>query len=311
MKDFTNLIEALKELNMSEMEKTATPEIQTMEEMEQDYIEFTKISKTLKFDFAKWIPSLGANMRCLVPGEMATILADTGVGKTTLLQNIALHAAPLKTLLFEIELPGTLTFERFIALQTKTPSQIIEKHYENGKRVEWKRSALNHIYTCSRSKIRIEDIERIINSAKEKMGERPALVLIDYIGLIGGKGISKYEKMSYVAEEIKKIAKSTRTIIIVASQISRPPKKDGEKESGEVFLHDAKDSGSIENSSGVLLGIWREGEGGKAMKIKILKQTKGRGGHIAHCEFNGETSRIEEIPLPKANNWAKYAPAAC
>jgi replicative DNA helicase len=204
MKDFSDLIEALKEINQANNKETRPVEIQSMEELEADYIEFTKLSKTLKFDFASWIPSLGQNMRCLVPGEMATILASTGVGKTTLLQNIALHAAPLKTLLFEIELPGTLTFERFISLQTKTPSSAVEKYYENGKRVEWKKSALSHIFTCSRSKVHVEDIERIINEAKNKIGERPAIVLIDYIGLIGGKGISKYEKCLTLPRRLKR-----------------------------------------------------------------------------------------------------------
>jgi replicative DNA helicase len=301
MKDFSDLIEALKEINQASNKEQREVEIQSMEELEQEYIEFVKMSKIRKLDFAKWIPTLGQNMRKLVPGEMATILADTGVGKTSLLHNIALHCAPLKTLLFEIELPGTLTFERFAALQTQLPSRIVEEYYENNKRVEWKRSALSHIFTCSRSKIHIEDIERIIKGAHEKMGDSPALVLIDYIGLIGGKGTSRYEKMSYVAEEIKKIAKATKTIIIVASQVHRK-KEDAGK---EITLHDAKDSGSIENSSGVVLGAWREGERGEVMKIKILKQTKGRGGFEACCEFHGETSTIREIPKPKgAYDWA-------
>jgi replicative DNA helicase len=302
MNDFSALIEALQELDRKSRGVPETIELQSMAELEADYQEFTKVSKLRKFDFAKWLPELGQNMRSLVPGEMATILADTGVGKTTLLHNIALHASPLKTILFEIELPGTLTFERFISLQTRIPSSVIESTYEGGRRVEWKNSALEHIFTCSRSKLHIEDIERIINGSKEKIGGYPTLVLIDYIGLIGGKGTSRYERMSYVAEEIKKIAKSTKTIIIVASQIHRKSDEQG----GEVYLHDAKDSGSIENSSGVVLGVWREGETGNAMKIKVLKQTKGKSGFIAHCEFNGDTSRITPIQKPKdLNSWAK------
>jgi len=202
-----------------------------------------------------------------------------------------LKAAPLKTLLFEIELPGALTFERFLTLQQKKPGYAIERSYMTGEKVDWKsRKDLDHIFVCSSSKITIEILEGLINSAEKKMGERPALVLVDYIGLIGSKGASRYERMSYVAEQLKVIAKATNTIMVCASQIHRKG-EDG----GEVNLHDAKDSGSIENSSGLVLGVWREGEDGRSMKLKVLKNTKGRAGFIVHCDFNGETLTINEI----------------
>ncbi len=289
-KDFSDLISSLQELNRLHT-KSDLPELQSMEELEQDYVKFTKESKALKLDFGKWLPSLRLKLRPMVPGEVCTILAATGVGKTTILHNIAYKIAPLKTIIFEIELPGTLTFERFISLQTQTEGDVIEGTYERGDKIKWKQSALSHIFTCSQSRLGIEDIERIIKNSHTKIGEKPAVVMIDYIGLIAGKGNSRYEKMSMVAEEIKKVAKECNVSIIMACQI--PRKKDAD--SDEVYLHDAKDSGSIENSSGIMLGAWREGKGGQDMKVKILKQTKGRGvGSIIDCHFKGETSLIKE-----------------
>lgn len=290
MKDFSDLIGALQDLNKQNLGQNNEQELQSIEELEDDYIAFTKESKTLKYDWGHWLPSLRNRMRPMVPGETGTVLAETGVGKTTILHNIAM-SCKLKTILFEIELPGTLTFERFIALQENKSGDLIEKTYEEGKKVEWNRSALDHIFTCSRSKIDIESIESIIRNGHKKIGCHPALILIDYIGLIGGRGISRYERMSYVAEEIKKIAKATKTIIIMACQVAR--KKDAK--TGEIFLTDAKDSGSIENSSGVVLGAWREGVEGENMKIKILKQTKGKAcGYMVDCNFKGEYGLITE-----------------
>lgn len=297
MKDFSELIEALQDLNRSNNPQVQVDDLKNMEELENEYIEFSKMSKELKFNFGNWLPSLTGRMRALVPGEVCTILADTGVGKTTILHNIAMKCFPLKTIVFEIELPGTLTFERFVSLQTQQPSHLIEKTYEEGRKIEWKRTPLSHIFTCSKSKLSMEDIERIIINSPKKIGDKPAMILVDYIGLITGKGTSRYERMSFVAEEMKKIAKSTKTIIIMACQIHRK----GEDSTGEIYLHDAKDSGSIENSSGIVLGAWREGDNGEIMKLKILKQTKGKaGGYIVNCNFNGETSLItERIPSLK------------
>lgn len=292
MKDFSDLIEALQDLNRSNSPQAYVDDLQSMEELEKEYIEFSKQSKDLKFNFGSWIPSLQERMRALVPGEVCTILADTGVGKTTILHNIAMKCAPLKTILFEIELPGTLTFERFLSLQTQKSSSIIESTYEAGNKIEWKKTSLNHIFTCSKSKLTMEDIERIITNSPSKIGGKPTMILVDYIGLITGKGTSRYERMSYVAEEMKKMAKATKTIIIMACQIHRK----GDDSTGEIFLHDAKDSGSIENSSGIVLGAWREGKEGEIMKLKILKQTKGKsGGYIVDCNFNGETSLITQF----------------
>lgn len=291
MNDFSQLIEALQELNRKN-NKSDLPELQTMEELEKDYIEFTKHSKTLKYDFGSWLPTLGRRVRAMVPGEVCTVLAETGVGKTVILHNIAINAAPLKTAIFEIELPGTLSFERFIALQTQIPGSTIEASYERGQKVDWKRSALDHITTCSQSRLSIEDITRIIKNAPDTIGYKPALVMIDYIGLLFGKGNSRYERMSTVAEDVKKMAKELNVIVIMASQVSRK----GADASSEIFLHDGKDSGSLENSSGIVLGAWREGEFGELMKLKVLKQTKGKAsGFTLDCHFKGETGLITEI----------------
>ncbi len=289
-KDFSFLINALQELNSTNLNYNHEPELQTMEEIEADYIEFAKKSKDLKYDWGNWLPSFRKRMRPLLPGELGIILAETGVGKTTILHNIAM-STKLETILFEIELPNTLTFERFLQLQTQTKGEVIERTYESGQKIEWNKSAMSHINVCSLSRLNIESIERIINNAHTKTGKKPALILIDYIGLVGGKGTTRYERASYVSEELKKVARSTNTAIICASQVSRKKEDQG----NEIKLTDGKDSGSIENSSGVVLGAWREGDGGNTMKIRILKQTKGIGqGFTVECIFNGETSLISE-----------------
>jgi replicative DNA helicase len=103
-------------------------------------------------------------------------------------------------------------------------------------------------------------------------------VMVDYVQLIRGAGKSRYENMSMVAEELKVIAKATNTILIIASQIAR-------KEEGEIGLHDAKDSGSIENSCGLILGAWRDSEDKNRMMLKVLKNTKGQSGRIIPCRI--------------------------
>lgn len=264
--------------------------VQSMAELEREYAAFVKECNTSMLNLGKWLPTLGLHVRGLVPGELVMMLADTGVGKTACLQNIAVHAAPVQTLLFELELPGTLTFERFVSMAEQIPGGEIFTTYKKGETVDWRTARnLDHISVCSKSRLTPQDIEKIILQTELKTGHRPKLVLLDYIGLVQGVGKSRYEKISSVAEEMKVIAKSTKTIIVIASQISR---KDDEEP--EIFLHDAKDSGSIENSAGLVLGLWRDPQDASCLKVKVLKNTKGKPGAIVNCNFNGLTMTITE-----------------
>ena len=74
--------------------------------------------------------------------------------------------------------------------------------------------------------------------------------------------------------------------------MARPEKS---KASLEPKLHDAKDSGSIENSAGLVLGAWRPDHG--TMLIKVLKNTKGKSGIVIECNFDGSTMQLTERPL--------------
>jgi hypothetical protein len=248
-------------------------------------------SKKTTLDLGKWLPPLGRYVRGLVAGELVAILGATASGKTACLQNIALHSYPLVTLMFEMELPGSLTFERFIQISQGMTGAQVHHRYDGGEPLVWDTDPrLENIHVCTKSRITTDELETIINKSEAKIGTRPALVIVDYAQLVHGRGTSRYERASDVSEKLKVIAKETRTVVVFGSQVQRKAKD----ESNEVFLHDGKESGSIENSSGLVLGAWRDDQDAKLLKIKILKNTKGQPGAIIACNFDGETLRITE-----------------
>ena len=270
----------------------------SLAEMEPAYRAYATAVETCSLDLGKWLPSLRNWIRPLVPGELCFLLADTGVGKTAIMQNIALEAAKgLKTLFFEMELPPEMMFERFVAIRMNWKAKKVEEGYRVGDTIgeETLDKMCKHIFVCTESRLTTEKLEEHINRAELKIGERPRVVIIDYIGLIGGAAKSRYERLSNIAEELKVIAKTTRTILIVASQIGRK----SESEGPEINLHDGKDSGSIENSSGLVLGAWRSEKDSTVLHLKILKNTRGKPGYIANCNIDGETLRITEQPTQR------------
>lgn len=272
--------------------------VYSMYEAQAAYIRHLQNLESSTFTFSRWLPSL-ACVRGLVPGELCCILAATSVGKTALLQNIAHRARPLYTLMFELELPLTLMFERQVCAASDLAHYEVEQAYKQGQTWdEGIKNMLDHIYVCDKSGLTVAKLEEYINRAELKTGWKPQLVLVDYIQLLKGVGSGRYEKTSNVAEDLKTLAKDTQTIVIASSQIGREKCK----ETGEPFLTSAKDSGSIENSSGLVIGAWRDSKDLSRMFLKVLKNTKGITGTVVPCRFFGQSmSIVEEAPEQQTN----------
>jgi hypothetical protein len=265
----------------------------TVAEMEQDYRRFVGAMEKNSFPLSKWLPSL-SKIRPLVPGELVCVIGDTGTGKTGILQQIAKAALPLPTLMFELELPKELMFERFAAMASRNTCAFVEGAYRASKTETLSHvldDKLKNLFICAESRLTVPQIENFIMRSELKIGERPRVVLVDYIQLIGGTGANRREKISDIAEDLKVMAKATRTIVVVTSQIARPQNQDAD---WEPSLHDAKESGSIESSCGLLLGAWRDLTDGNLLNIKVLKSTKGGAGLKIPCNFDGERMIITE-----------------
>lgn len=261
-------------------------------ELEKEFSSFAINSEGNSLSLGHWIPSFKKALRDVVPGEVLTFLADTSTGKTAILQNLAIHARPLNVLFFQMELPANLMFERFMQIHKKTTGESILSNYKTGNKMQWDRSSMNHIFTCPSSRMTVESLQDLIIKSELKIGSRPQVVIVDYIGLMKASGKSRYEKMSDTAEELKRIAKDTNTIMILACQVHR---KEGESNTTEITLHDAKDSGSIENSSGVVIGAWRSpSDPEKTLIMRVLKATRSRKNFTVQCNFHGETMTITE-----------------
>jgi hypothetical protein len=250
----------------------------------QHYVDRVRTIDENGVDLGKWLPSFRQNSRILLPGDMVVILSDTGVGKTAILLNIAQSQRPLCCIFFELELSTEPMCERFIARTTKTNTLDVETKTKRGEKFDV--SEWDHVFMCPSSKVSIDDMREIIVKSELKTQQKPALVMVDYIGLMDGMGGKRYEKISNIAEGLKQLARETNTVIVVASQINR------DKDRTEVNLHDAKESGSIENSAQLVIGAWRPSN--DRICLKILKNTKKAGQAVINCIFDGNRQFIGE-----------------
>lgn len=259
-------------------------------------------SKSVGICLGKWLPSLKKFTRPMMPGDLVTILADTGMGKTAVLTNLAYSQSPLPTIFFELELSPEAMVERFSARDLQATCLEIEKMVAAGRKLDVK--GWSHVFTCPNPRVTVDDMEKIIVRSELKIGKKPALVCVDYIGLISGGVGKRYERISQIAEDMKRLARETNTVVVIASQVHRAEKFKGqqtyETDTGEVGLHDAKDSSSIEHSSQLVLGMWRTSP--TDMNIKLLKQTRMPCGQTIHCKYDGDRQTISELP-PNEEGW--------
>jgi len=240
-----------------------------------------------RVDLGDWLPSFRRICRRLVPGEVVTIIADTGVGKSMILQNIAYRCA-VPTLFFELELPDTLLFERFAAMALGMSCSRIEEAFSTGPGFA---VPMAHVYVCPVARMTVAEMTDITRKAPLRMGRKPIAVMVDYVQLLSGGRSDRYEQTSDNAEALKRFAKETGTVVFVASQRKRTLE-------AEIKLHDAKDSGAIENSSGLVLGAWRDTADKGRLMLKVLKNTKGTAGDVVRCRIVGAEMRIEDEAQP-------------
>lgn len=266
--------------------------IYTITEMEEHYKKFVNSMSSRALYLGKAMPALRSLVPLpLFPGELVLILGDTGVGKSAVAQTIARGAAPLATLFFELELPLDAMYVRFVQMEMNCTHEEVYGDYRSDPNASYATNfhGLRHILTCPESGLTSERIESYIGRSELKFGKPPALVIVDYVGLMKAQGArSRYENTSAAAEALKVIAKRTETVVVVASQVSRPDKE--KRSTPEVRLHDAKDSGSLENSAGLVIGCWRADQ--DRMTLKILKNTKGKSGDTVEVPFDGAKMRI-------------------
>jgi len=266
-------------------------------EMEGAYQRFVAKSVESPLDLGLWLPSLRKCARRLVPGDLVTVLAGTGVGKTAILQNICLAFATTPTVFFQMELSEEAMFERMVAFKTKWTGEAIEHGYEKGSAIG--PEALGRMFPklliCNRSGLSLPVVEKYVDKAELKLGERPRLVLLDYVQLIQGSGDSRYERFSQIAEDARQLANRLGVTIVMTSQIKRK----SEDSAPEVTKTDAKESGSIENSSSLLLGAWRTTDefGNDTMFVRVIKNSRGTVGVTIECNWDGSMRISERSPV--------------
>lgn len=211
------------------------------------------------------------------PGEVLMISGPSGAFKSAFLQNILLnacHKTKRHVLFFSLEMPSVRVLERTVQIALEEYTYRVESGFKSheGYREhafdELSKLHADKLIVCDRPGLTIEKVEHYTRLARARFGQIAA-VAIDYLGLMGADGAkSEYERISYVAENSKHLAKRLNVPVIILTQISRAAAL-----SGDVGMHSAKGSGAIEASADYFLALMRNDR--KELVLRLCKNRNG------------------------------------
>ena len=205
----------------------------------------------------------------LRPAEIIIVAARPGLGKTSLVVNIAQTAASehQKVVgIFSLEMASQQLVTRMLCSEARVDSHKMRSGYLS--KDDWKRLAKT-MSKLARAKIFIDDtagisvVEMRSKARRLKAEHGLDLLIVDYLQLMSGTSPNsrgrfenRQQEISNISRSLKGLAKELNIPLIAVSQLSRAPEQ--RKGDHRPQLSDLRESGSIEQDADLVLFLYRE-----------------------------------------------------
>lgn len=200
---------------------------------------------------------LGLNYQFTVyPGEVMILFGDTGIGKSTLLMNIAVAFKDLRWLWLSLENTESLTFRRMAQIELgMSKEDILDLAHEEKLPLD----GLHHITVVS-DEISIDQLPHLV-------AEHNAHIVV--VDTLDGLNIQDFRgDVNARTEELGRmlpgVARRCNTIFIVVHHIS----KDAAKQL-RLTVHSGKGGSSVEQKADIAIGLTKYGE--RTLQMESLK----------------------------------------
>lgn len=255
---------AIAEIISIETEKLNKPkkisETVSLSTYKEQYARYQNGEQTIKGTLTGWkrLDSLLGGLR---KQELIILGARPSMGKSEVISQLAINLsiAKVPTLIFSMEMTVNQICNRLVArwfgirAQNLEQGMLTQQQYsmlcQNWSQFE---SACQHLTLDTSPSLTTNQIKHKITM--EIMSNNIQVVLIDHLSKIGGKGISRYEKITDDVGDIKRIAQEMDIPIILAAQLNRNVVN---KENPRPNMADLRDSGAIEQDADKIILIHR------------------------------------------------------
>ena len=200
-------------------------------------------------------------------GDLVIVAARPGVGKTSLMLNMAYTAAmkyKQRVALFSLEMGNEQLVQRFVASETAIDSQRLrrgdlkEDEWGTLTKVSMRMSDLNMFLDDTPS---LTPLDLRVKARRIYQEHGLDMILVDYLQLMqgessNGRGMdNRVQEISYISRSLKQIARELNVPLIAGSQLSRLVEQRSDK---RPMLSDLRESGSIEQDADIVMFIYRD-----------------------------------------------------
>lgn len=243
----------------------------------------------------------------LHPSELIIVAARPSMGKTTLVMNIAEHAAiqsHLPVLVFSMEMPADHLAIRMMSSLTRIDHDRLRVGKLN--EADWPRIT-STLHILSEAPLFIDDQGGLSPAEMRARARRLAkehgqlgLIVVDYLQLMkipGFKAENRTAEISEISRSLKSLAKELSVPVVALSQLNRSLEQRTDK---RPVMSDLRESGAIEQDADLICFIYRDevyNQDSPDKNIAELIIAKQRNGPIGRVKvaFLGQYLRFESL----------------
>ena len=202
---------------------------------------------------------LDAKIVGLEPGDVVVVAGRPSMGKTAFAMQIAEHVSEtLSVQVFSLEMSAQQLAMRQAASVGKIDLMKLrtgELNDDDWTRLTYALGKLNNrpMFIDDRSGLSIHQIRARARQTKRKHGL--GLIVIDYIGLIEGKGENRATTLGEISRGVKAMAKELAVPVLLLCQLNRLVTGRTDK---RPLISDLRESGAIEQDADVILMLHRD-----------------------------------------------------
>lgn len=218
-------------------------------------------------------------------GEMVIFWGDTKLGKSMLVQNIAVNAKNLKFLYLPLENGKYLDARRLVQIEYGMTKEQTMDAVLTGRPLF--RDRLSHIKMLDMS-LNVQDLRKIITTSEVDV------VVVDTADQILTPGITDYTaRTENLAIEFRNICRDTKAIMLIVHHINKKSSEDDEGRRRPLTIHSGKGSSALEQKADKIIAIEGDRDG-------FLRQIKSLGARDESpfkttIGFNKDNFRMEII----------------